>query len=77
METLLKKRGLAIASSAILFPLRAAAGSSHFERFARRDSGWSAQSSSLSASSRANFLIQERGTDLALSRAPRDRKPAF
>ncbi len=31
----------------------------HFERFTRRDGGWSAQSSSLWAPIRADFLIQE------------------
>jgi hypothetical protein len=37
LETIFRKRGVAIAASAIVFPLRAAASSSHFERFARRD----------------------------------------
>jgi hypothetical protein len=35
VETILEKRGVAIAASAIVFPLRAAAGVSHFARFAR------------------------------------------
>jgi hypothetical protein len=61
-ETISKKRDVEIAASAIVFPLRAAGRLSHFERFARRDGGWSAQSSSLWASIRANFLIQERAT---------------
>jgi hypothetical protein len=38
--------GISITASAIAFSLRAAARSSHFERFARRDGGWSAQDSS-------------------------------
>ena len=50
VETILGKRGISIAASAIVFPLRAAARSSHFEHFARRDGGWSAQSSCLWAS---------------------------
>jgi hypothetical protein len=61
VETILEKRGVAIAASAIVFPLRAATRLSHFEGFARRDGGWTAQSSSLWTSSRANFLIQGRG----------------
>jgi hypothetical protein len=61
VETILEKRGVAIAASAIVFPLRAAARLSHFERFARPDGGWNAQSSSLWTSSRAKFLIQGGG----------------
>jgi hypothetical protein len=36
VETIFKKRGVAIAACAIVFTLRAAARLSHFERFARR-----------------------------------------
>jgi hypothetical protein len=58
VETILVKRGISIAASAIGTSLRAAGGSSHFKRFARRDGGWGAQSPSLWAPIRANFLIQ-------------------
>jgi hypothetical protein len=62
------------AEPAIVFPLRAAARSSHFERFARRNGGWSAQSSSLWASIRANFLIREHAMrSRAFPRSPRSK----
>jgi hypothetical protein len=50
METIPEKCGVSIAASAIVVPLHAAESSSHFGHFARRDGGWSAQSSSLWAS---------------------------
>jgi hypothetical protein len=69
LETILGKRGISIAARAIDFSLRAAARSSHFERFARCDGGWSAQSSRLWASIRANFLIQPRSPRIPRSPA--------
>jgi hypothetical protein len=78
VETISRKRGVAIAANAIVSSLRAAARLNHFERFVRRDGGWSAQSSSLWTSSRANFLIQGRASrSRGLPAVPAIESPRF
>jgi hypothetical protein len=62
LETILVKHRISIAASAAVTFLRAAVGSSHFKRFARRDGGWGAQGPSLWVPIRANFLIQAPAT---------------